>query len=110
MSNEPNIVEIDLSTNERTLSIFANYQYDRGIKARLTNVPDLQDCSLILEMCNSGDKIIKHTVTYSGEDVLIPENLLSDGKDILIYLFVKGDNWGKTVLEVTLRINRRPSR
>ena len=107
--NTGNIIEIDMSTDKREILISAFYQYDRGLKVRLINVPEIRDYSIRIEMCNSGDTVIDHYVTYSGEDVEIPEELLLDGRNVQIFLFAKGEDWGKTFLEVDVRICRRPS-
>ena len=104
------IVEIDLDAKSRSIFASAYYQFDRGLKIRLLNVPDCRDYSLHVEMCNVGDKVIKSDVLYNGNDVEIPEALLRDGREIMIYIFVKGEGWGKTALEITLSILRRPSR
>lgn len=104
-----NISEIDTATDERSIFKTAFFQYDRGLKVRLLNVPVDRDYRLNLEMCNSGDSEIKHIAPYTGDDIEIEQDLLTDGRNVQLYLFAVGDNWGKTVLDVMLRINRRPS-
>ena len=96
-----------MSTDKSVISLF--YQYDRGLKVRLINVPEVRDYSIDIEMCNAGDAVIKHTVQYSGEDVEIPEDLLLNGRNVQIYLFIRGNGWGKTILEVDMIVSRRPS-
>ena len=105
-----NIVLIDLDTPNRTIFASAYYQYDRGLKVRLQNVPDCRDYSLQIEFCNTGDKVIKYYFPNSGDGVEIPEPLLLDGRKVGIYVFAKGSDWGKTIQEVILNVTRRPSR
>lgn len=104
-----NIIEIDFATDSRSIRKSAYFQYDRGLKVRLINVPENRDYQILIEMCNAGDQVINHSFLFTGEDTEIPQELLTDGRDVQIYLFIKGDNWGKTVLDIALRIIRRPS-
>lgn len=104
------IVLLDLASKNRTIFTSAYYQHDKGLKIRLLNVPDFHTLLLQIELCNVGDKKIKYTLPYLGEDVEIPEDLLTSGRNILIYLYVKGEDWGKTIFEVVLNVTRRPSR
>lgn len=110
MNSTSNIIEIDMSTETSFLHKSAYYQYDEGLMVRLTNVPELEDCTLKVEMCNAGDKVIKHDCAYSGGDVEIPADLLQEGRNVQIYLFIVGSNWGKTILTIDLHVSRRPSR
>lgn len=108
--NTSNIIEVDMSTADREVNISAFYQYDQGMKLRLTNAPESDEFTLWVEMCNSGDAVIKNTVQYTGENVEIPEELLLNGRGVEFYVFIKGDNWGKTILQINLRIDLRPAR
>ena len=108
--NTENIIEVDLSTVKSDVFITAFYQYDRGLKLRLVNVPENDDLSLWVDMCNSGDAVIKHDVLYSGEDVEIPRDLLQDGRNVQLWLYVKGPDYGKTILKIEVKITLRPSR
>lgn len=102
-----NIVIVDTASSARTIS--AHFQYDRGLKLRFLNIPDSQECRFEIELCNVGDSAITHTIPFSGDDVTIPTELLSDGRDIQLFIFARGENWGKTVFDIILRIIRRPS-
>lgn len=108
--NTSNIIEIDMSTGRRELRISAYYQYDQGLAVRLVNIPELDDCTLRLEMCNAGDKVIKQVAPYSGNNVEIPADLLLDGRDVQIYVFAVGADWGKTILSIDLSVTLRPGR
>ena len=108
--NTSNIIEIDLRIEKREILVSTCYQYDQGLLIRLVNVPEHNDYDLRLEMCNSGDAVIKHVVPYSGEDVEIPEDLLTNGRTIQIYVFALGEDWGRTILIVDLNVSLRPSR
>lgn len=110
MLNDDNVILIDTATAKRSIIATAYFQFDKGLKIRLLNVPDNRDYQIKIEMCNAGATEITHTILYSGADVEIPRELLMDGRDVKIFLFVYGDNWGRTSLDVLLRIVRRPSR
>ena len=103
-----NIVEIDTATSKREIKTTVYYQYDKGLKVRLLNVPDQRDYQLKVEMCNRGDTEIKYTFPYSGGDIEIPHDLLTCGRDVQLFVFAKGEDWGKTVLDIVLSIVRRP--
>lgn len=85
--NTNNIIEVDMSTKKREIHTSAYYQYDRGLMIRLINVPECNDFSLSIEMCNDGDGAVKHTIAYSGEDVEIPADLLLNGRKVRIFIF-----------------------
>ena len=51
-----------------------------------------------------------HVAPYSGEAVEIPADLLLDGRNLKIYIFAVGEDWGKTVLTVDMIVSRRPGR
>lgn len=104
------VIYIDMATERRSIKKSAYYQYDKGLKVRLINVPDCSDYSLQIEMCNAGDSVIKYCFPYSGNDTEIPKELLLNGRNIQIYIFAKGSDWGKTILDIALSIIRRPSR
>ena len=108
--NTSNIIKIDMSTDKRELRISAYYQYDQGLLVQLINVPENRDYDLRLEMCNAGDKVIKHVTPYSGEAVEVPSDLLLDGRDVMIYVFAVGAGWGKTILSIDLSVSLRPGR
>lgn len=108
--NTSNIIKVDMSTDKRELRISAFYQYDQGLLIQLINVPEDRDYDLRLEMCNAGDKVIKHVAPYSGEAVEVPADLLLDGRNIQIFVFAVGDDWGKTILTVDMNVSRRPGR
>lgn len=102
-----NIIEVDLNTEERDISIAAPYQYDYGLMLRLNNAPS---CPLLVEMCNYGDKKIKHDCQYSGEDIEIPDDLLRDGRDLRCYISVSEDDYFRTLFVINVMITKRPSR
>ena len=86
--NTTDIITIDLQTNRTTILIKACCQYDEGLKIRLANVPEHNDFIFKVEMCNAGDPVIKYTIDYSGQDIEIPEDLLTDGRNIQVFLVV----------------------
>lgn len=102
-----NLVTVNLETVSGVIRKSAFYQYDYGIKLRLENTPD---CSLLVEFCNYGDKEIKHEVLFTGDDIEIPRNLLQDGRDVQIFVSVNETDYFKTLLEIDLRVIRRPTR
>ena len=101
------LVIVDLATESRTVRKAVNYQFDYGIKLRLLNAPD---CSLLVEFCNYGDSRIQHDEPYCGDDILIPTDLLRDGRDVQIFVSLNETNYFMTLLEIDLRVIRRPSR
>lgn len=105
-----NIIEVDLDSIKTHSISMILYQYDRGLMLRLLNVPQSDEYSIEVEMCNALDKAVEHTFTYCGDDIEIPDDLLQRGRDLKVYLFAKGDNWGKTLLSIDVIISRRPSR
>ena len=105
-----NIIEIDLSVNKYSISVYAPYQYDYGLLLRLKNAPESPDYQLMVEMCNKGDEQIKHDYTYTGEDIEIPADLLNDGRDLQFYISANAADFFKTLMSINLIINRRPSR
>ena len=107
--NISNIIAVDMETATSKIIVSAIYQYDRGLKLRLLNAPESDEFTLWVEMCNSGDAVINNTVQYTGDDVELPEELLLNGRDVEIYLFIKGDGWGKTIMMINVRIDLRPS-
>lgn len=108
--NTNNIIEVDMSTKKREIHTSAYYQYDRGLMIRLINVPECNDFSLSIEMCNDGDGAVKHTIAYSGEDVEIPADLLLNGRKVRIFIFAIGEGRGRTILTIDAMITLRPSR
>lgn len=110
MPTEDNIVVIDTAAAKRSITVTVHYQYDTGLKVRLLNIPVISGCTFYLEMCNAGDQEIKYEFPYTGQDTEIPEDLLLNKRDTHIYIYVKGENWGKTVFEIVLKVTRRPSR
>ena len=108
--NTSNIIKVDMSTDKRELRISAYYQYDRGLLIQLVNVPENRDYDLRLEMCNAGDKVIEHVAPYSENGVEVPADLLLDGRNVQIFVFAVGEDWGKTILTVDMNVSRRPGR
>lgn len=108
--NTSNVIEIDLNTERRELRLSAYYQYDQGLLVQLINVPENRDYDLRLEMCNAGDKVIEHVAPYSENGVEVPADLLLDGRNVQIFVFAVGEDWGKTILTVDMNVSRRPGR
>lgn len=102
-----NLVTVNLASEGGVIRKSAYYQYDYGIKLRLENAPD---CSLLVEFCNYGDKEIKHDEPYTGHDIDIPTDLLQDGRDLWIFVSVNETDYFKTLKEIIVKVNRRPSR
>lgn len=102
-----NVVIVDLESEHTKITKAAFYQHDFGVKVRLVNTHDLP---LRIEFCNYGDKKIKHNEMYTGADVSIPEDILKDGRDVQIFVALKEPDFYKTLLEIDLRVIRRPTR
>ena len=105
-----NIIEIDLSTNKRALSFSTPYQHDHGLFIRLKNAPESPDYQLMVEMCNKGDERVKYYPTYTGDDVEVPSDLLNDGRDLQCYISAFASDFFKTLIQIDVKIIRRPSR
>ena len=105
-----NIIEIDLSTNKRALSFSTPYQHDYGLFIRLKNAPESPDYQLMVEMCNKGDKQIQYDPTYSGDDIEVPSDLLNDGRDLQCYISAFAADFFKTLIQIDIKLIRRPSR
>lgn len=101
------LVIVDLATESKIVRKAVNYQFDYGIKLRLLNAPD---CSLLVEFCNYGDSRIQHDEPYCGDDIQIPKYLLQDGRDVQIFVSLHETDYFKTLLEIDLRVLRRPTR
>lgn len=102
-----NMITINLASESGVIRKSAYYQYDFGLMLRLENTPD---CSLLVEFCNYGDKEIKHEVLFTGDDIEIPTDLLLDGRDLWIFISATGTGYSKTLKEIIVKVNRRPSR
>lgn len=102
-----NLVTVNLASEGGVIRKSVFYQYDYGIKLRLENTPD---CSLLVEFCNYGDKEIKHDELFTGDDILIPTDLLLDGRDLWIFISATGTGYSKTLKEIIVKVNRRPWR
>ena len=102
-----NMLTVNLASESGVIRKSVFYQYDYGIKLRLENTPD---CPLLVEICNYGDKKIKHDALFTGDDILIPTDLLHDGRDLWIFISVNGAGYSKTLKEIIVKVNRRPSR
>ena len=106
-----NIIEVDLNTDKQQIRIKTPYQFDNGLMLRLKNVPDHPDGSqLLVEMCNFGDERIRYDFPYSGDDIEIPADLLTDGRDLQFFVSVKAAHYFSTLFEINVRTTKRPSR
>lgn len=105
-----NIIQVDMSTDKRALTVSDFYQYDSGLKLRLINVPDHDDYSLEVEMCSAGEPAIQYTFTYCGDDIEIPDALSQSGQDVKVYIYAKGADCGNTIKTINIVFSRRPSR
>lgn len=53
MLNDDNVILIDTATAKRSIIATAYFQFDKGLKIRLLNVPDNRDYQIKIEMCNA---------------------------------------------------------
>ena len=86
------------------------YQYDRGRQIKIDDIPHEDGLIFQLEAANEGDEtaIILEEI---GPDLwLLNDDLLKDGRGITLYLFVKGDGWGRTIRIYDLDVTDRPNR
>ena len=100
---EIHIVDAIARTPECTTP--AVWQYAYGLELRISGVtlPETFE----LQMCNDGDA---HTKTAVGQNgiVLIYDEYLETGKDILCYLFLHDDETdGRTVRKITIPVKHR---
>lgn len=102
-----NLLTVNLASEGGVIRKSAYFQFDYGLRLRLENAPD---CSLLVEFANVGDSKIKHDEQYSGNDIMIPSELLQDGRDLWIFISANGPGYSKTLKETIVKVNRRPSR
>lgn len=82
-------------------------QYDQGICVQFSGeLPE----EYRLEECLTGDKVTQTCERVESGVFKISDDLLKDGRDVQLYLFMVGDKWGRTVLSLRIPIERRPAR
>lgn len=91
--------------NPRTLPI--SWQYDYGQKLTFNGF-DLPDGFEVHFSCSRDEPaIVTHGVNNSVD---IPDELLSDGRPVLGWVFIRGEVSGSTICEFEIPVSRRPRR
>ena len=73
------------------------YQYDRGRQIKIDDIPHSDGITYCLDAANKGDENAVKLEEIGPDLWLLNDDLLKDGRGITLYLFVKGDGWGRTI-------------
>ena len=84
------------------------YQYDRGVQIKIDDIPHEDGLTYRLDAANEGDEtaIILEEI---GPDLWqLDDDLIKNGRNIELYLFVKGAGWGRTIRIWDIFVTDRP--
>lgn len=85
------------------------YQWDRGVQIKIDDIPHEDGLIWRLDAANEGDKsaIILEEI---GPDLWqLDDGLIKNGRNIELYLFVKGPGWGRTIRIWNIHVTDRPN-
>lgn len=97
-----------LPKNVRETSLFGLTQWDKGqeISIAFDNMPESFQVHFSLR--GSNEAYTADAITSNGEAiVLIPDELLTSGKDIEAWIYITGDDKGETIGKITLYVKPR---
>lgn len=102
-----NIVTASFNGNNRKTITRKIYRYDYGMILKIKGLvlPNTYE----VHFCNKMDSEAQ-TVIGNAEGVLIPNDLLLTGKDVIAYIYLHtGSDDGETVAMITIPVESRPS-